>query len=183
VRLPNRFIVVGCAELELYAAILIFLGQGSCQKIIPSSHHPVYPAERCQKGWRRRFVDLHIHNIRRDLERLLVVRKATHDQYATTPENHHVIEKLHISPWMSLNQQLIAEFSPCTPCAPQLRDLPIQTLRPCANVRVPPTASTSTLTVLRRETAYLTVASLLKTACPRTKRSPGTASGPSCILR
>jgi hypothetical protein len=31
---------------------------------------------------------------------------------------------------MSLNQQLIAEFSPCTPSAPQLRDLSIQTLRP-----------------------------------------------------
>ena len=28
---------------------------------------------------------------------------------------------------MSLNQQVIAEFSPCTPCAPQLRDLSIQT--------------------------------------------------------
>ena len=32
---------------------------------------------------------------------------------------------------MSLNQQVIAEFSPCTPCAPQLRDLSIQTFRPC----------------------------------------------------
>ena len=96
VRRPNRFIVVGCAEMELYAAIFIFLGKVSCQKTIRSSHHPVYQAERCQKGWRRRFVDLHIHNIRRDLERLLVVRKATHDQYATTPENHHVIEKLRI---------------------------------------------------------------------------------------
>jgi hypothetical protein len=31
---------------------------------------------------------------------------------------------------MSLNQQLIAEFSPCTPRAPQLRDLSIQTFRP-----------------------------------------------------
>jgi hypothetical protein len=31
---------------------------------------------------------------------------------------------------MSLNQQLIAEFSPCTPRAPQLRDLSIQTVRP-----------------------------------------------------
>jgi hypothetical protein len=31
---------------------------------------------------------------------------------------------------MSLNQQVIAEFSPCTPSAPQLRDLSIQTLRP-----------------------------------------------------
>ena len=30
---------------------------------------------------------------------------------------------------MSLNQQVIAEFSPCTPCAPQLRDLSIQTFR------------------------------------------------------
>jgi hypothetical protein len=57
---------------------------------------------------------------------------------------------------MSLNQQVIAEFNPCTPSAPQLRDLSIQTFRPCANVRVPPTASTSTLTVLRRETACLT---------------------------
>jgi hypothetical protein len=57
------------------------------------------------------------------------------------------------------------------------------TLRPCANVRVPPTASTSTLTVRRRETARLTVTALLKTACPRTKRFPGTASGPSYILR
>jgi len=28
---------------------------------------------------------------------------------------------------MSLNQQVIAEFSPCTPSAPQLRDLSIQT--------------------------------------------------------
>jgi hypothetical protein len=28
---------------------------------------------------------------------------------------------------MSLNQQVIAEFSPCTPNAPQLRDLSIQT--------------------------------------------------------
>jgi hypothetical protein len=32
-------------------------------------------------------------------------------------------------PWMSLNQQVIAEFSPCTPSAPQLRDLSIQTYR------------------------------------------------------
>src|SRR5258708_25745528 len=40
-----------------------------------------------------------------------------------------------------------------------------------------------TLTVRRRETGCLTVASLLKTACPRTKRFPGTASGPSYILR
>ena len=31
---------------------------------------------------------------------------------------------------MSLNQQVIAEFSPCTPSAPQLRDLSIQTFRP-----------------------------------------------------
>jgi hypothetical protein len=31
---------------------------------------------------------------------------------------------------MSLNQQVIAEFSPCTPSAPQLRDLSIQTYRP-----------------------------------------------------
>jgi hypothetical protein len=30
---------------------------------------------------------------------------------------------------MSLNQQVIAEFSPCTPSAPQLRDLSIQTFR------------------------------------------------------
>ena len=30
---------------------------------------------------------------------------------------------------MSLNQQVIAEFSPCTPSAPQLRDLSIQTIR------------------------------------------------------
>ena len=30
---------------------------------------------------------------------------------------------------MSLNQQVIAEFSPCTPCAPQLRELSIQTFR------------------------------------------------------
>jgi hypothetical protein len=30
---------------------------------------------------------------------------------------------------MSLNQQVIAEFSPCTPSAPQLRDLSIQTLQ------------------------------------------------------
>ena len=30
---------------------------------------------------------------------------------------------------MSLNQQVIAEFSPCTPSAPQLRDLSIQTSR------------------------------------------------------
>ena len=30
---------------------------------------------------------------------------------------------------MSLNQQVIAEFSPCTPRAPQLRDLSIQTFR------------------------------------------------------
>ena len=33
---------------------------------------------------------------------------------------------------MSLNQQVIAEFSPCTPSAPQLRDLSIQTSRPSA---------------------------------------------------
>jgi hypothetical protein len=33
---------------------------------------------------------------------------------------------------MSLNQQLIAEFSPCTPRAPQLRDLSIQTVRQLA---------------------------------------------------
>ena len=34
---------------------------------------------------------------------------------------------------MSLNQQVIAEFSPCTtPSAPQLRDLSIQTIRPSA---------------------------------------------------
>jgi hypothetical protein len=48
-----------------------------------------------------------------------------------------------------------------------------------------PTASTSTLTVRCRETACLTVASLLKTARPRTKRFPGTASGPSyiCVQR
>ncbi len=32
---------------------------------------------------------------------------------------------------MSLNQQVIAEFSPCTPSAPQLRDLSIQTTHPC----------------------------------------------------
>ena len=30
---------------------------------------------------------------------------------------------------MSLNQQVIAEFSPCTPSAPQTRDLSIQTNR------------------------------------------------------
>jgi hypothetical protein len=30
---------------------------------------------------------------------------------------------------MSLNQQVIAEFSPCTPSAPQTRDLSIQTSR------------------------------------------------------
>jgi hypothetical protein len=34
---------------------------------------------------------------------------------------------------MSLNQQVIAEFSPCTPSAPQLRDLSIQTFRPCGS--------------------------------------------------
>jgi hypothetical protein len=33
---------------------------------------------------------------------------------------------------MSLNQQVIAEFSPCTPSAPQLRDFSIQTLRQLA---------------------------------------------------
>ena len=37
---------------------------------------------------------------------------------------------------MSLNQQVIAEFSPCTPSAPQLRDLSIQTCRPSANFRI-----------------------------------------------
>ncbi len=31
---------------------------------------------------------------------------------------------------MSLNQRVIAEFSTCTPSAPQLRDLSIQTFRP-----------------------------------------------------
>ena len=43
-------------------------------------------------------------------------------------------------------------------------------------------ASTSTLTVRRRETACLTVASLLKAACPRTKRFPDTVSVPSYTL-
>ena len=37
---------------------------------------------------------------------------------------------------MSLNQQVIAEFSPCTPSAPQLRDLSIQTSRPSDDERV-----------------------------------------------
>ena len=32
---------------------------------------------------------------------------------------------------MSLNQRLTTEFSPCTPSAPQSRDLSIQTFRPC----------------------------------------------------
>ena len=31
---------------------------------------------------------------------------------------------------MSLNQRLTTEFSPCTPSAPQSRDLSIQTFRP-----------------------------------------------------
>jgi hypothetical protein len=35
---------------------------------------------------------------------------------------------------MSLNQQVIAEFSPCTPSAPQLRDLSIQTIRQLASI-------------------------------------------------
>ena len=37
---------------------------------------------------------------------------------------------------MSLNQKVIAEFSPCTPSAPQLRDLSIQTYRPSGEKRV-----------------------------------------------
>ena len=39
---------------------------------------------------------------------------------------------------MSLNQQVIAEFSPCTPSAPQLRDLSIQTLRHVPTSEFPP---------------------------------------------
>ena len=49
---------------------------------------------------------------------------------------------------MSLNQQVIAEFSPCTPSAPQLRDLSIQTIRPSA--RVP--CSMSALAIYHRLT-------------------------------
>src|SRR5271163_585685 len=34
-------------------------------------------------------------------------------------------------PWMSLNQRITTEFSPCIPSAPHFRDLSIQTTRPC----------------------------------------------------
>ena len=35
---------------------------------------------------------------------------------------------------MSLNQRITAEFSPCTPSAPQTRDLSIQTIRQLASI-------------------------------------------------
>ena len=39
---------------------------------------------------------------------------------------------------MSLNQRITTEFSPCTPSAPQFRDLSIQTFRPVdLDVQVP----------------------------------------------